>query len=68
MISCPKCASKHTVKNGHIHKSKQRFLCHQCGYQFVEHPTDKRICQEARELIDRLLLKRISMAGIARAV
>ncbi|WP_449271859.1 IS1 family transposase [Halomicronema hongdechloris] len=51
-----------------IHTGKQRFLCRQCGYQFMENPTDKRIDQPTRELIDRLLLERISMAGIARAM
>ncbi|NCJ08300.1 hypothetical protein GS597_17665 [Synechococcales cyanobacterium C] len=68
MPACPQCTSKHTIKNGHIHTGKQRFLCRQYGYQFGEHPTDKRIDQETRELIDRLLLERISMAGIARVV
>lgn len=68
MLTCPECTSQYTVKNGHIHTGKQRFLCRDCGYQFVEHPTDKRIDQETRELIDRLLLERISMAGIAPAV
>lgn len=68
MPPCPTCTAEHTVKNGHIHTGKQRYLCRQCGYQFVEHPTDKRIDQETRELVDRLLLERISMAGIARAV
>ena len=68
MPTCPECTAKRTVKNGHIHTGKQRYLCRTCGYQFVEHPTDKRISQDTRELIDRLLLERISMAGIARAV
>jgi len=68
MPTCPHCQVTRIVKNGHIHTGKQRYLCRQCGYQFVEHPTDKRIDQSTRELIDRLLLERISMAGIARAV
>jgi hypothetical protein len=34
----------------------------------VEYPTNKLIDAETRALIDRLLLERISMAGIARAV
>ncbi len=68
MPECPTCQAKHTVKNGHIHTGKQRFLCKQCGYQFVENPTHKTIDADTRALIDRLLLERISMAGIARAV
>ena len=68
MPACPICASSRTVKNGRIHKGKQRFKCHECGRQFVEHPQKQMIDQAKRELIDRLLLERISLAGIARAV
>ena len=67
MPACPTCASSQTVKNGRIHNGKQRFLCHECGRQFVEHSTKKVIAQATRELINRLLLERISLAGIARA-
>ena len=67
MPACPICASSQTVKNGRIHNGKQRFKCHECGRQFVEQPTKKVIDQATRELIDRLLLERISLAGIARA-
>jgi transposase-like protein len=67
MPSCPDCTSSQTVKNGHIHNGKQRFKCQDCGRQFVEQPTKKMIDQTTRELIDRLLLERISLAGIARA-
>lgn len=68
MLPCPDCTSERTVKNGHIHTGKQRYLCRNCGRQFVEDPTNKIIDTATRELIDRLLLERISMAGIARAV
>lgn len=67
MPACPNCASTTTVKNGRIHNGKQRFKCHDCGRQFIEQPTKKVINQVTRELIDRLLLERISLAGIARA-
>ena len=68
MPECPSCQAKHTVKNGHIHTGKQRYLCRSCGRQFVENPTHKTIDADTRALIDRLLLERISMAGIARVV
>jgi transposase-like protein len=68
MPACPTCASTHTVKNGRIHNGKQRFKCHGCGRQFVEQPTKKVIDQATRNLVDRLLLERIPLAGIARAV
>jgi transposase-like protein len=67
MPACPICASSQTVKNGRIHNGKQRFLCHDCGRQFALAPTKKVIDGATRELIDRLLLERISLAGIARA-
>ena len=68
MPDCPNCTSARTVKNGHIHNGKQRFLCQECGRQFVAQRTKKVIDQARRKLIDRLLLERISLAGIARAV
>jgi len=67
MPACPTCASCQTVKNGRIHNGKQRFKCHECRRQFVKHPQKKAIDSATRELIDRLLLERISLAGIARA-
>ncbi|MEP1060937.1 MULTISPECIES: IS1 family transposase [Cyanophyceae] len=67
MPACPLCASSKTVKNGRIHNGKQRFKCHDCGRQFIEQPTKKVIDPATRALIDRLLLERISLAGIARA-
>ena len=68
MPACPSCTSVRMVKNGRIHNGKQRFKCLECGRQFVEQPTKKVIDTATRELIDRLLLERISLAGIARAV
>ena len=56
------------MKNGRIHTGKQRYKCLQCGRQFVEQPAGKVIDGATRELIDRLLLERITFAGIARAV
>jgi transposase-like protein len=38
MVICPQCSSCETAKNGHIHNGKQRYKCHDCGRQFVEHP------------------------------
>lgn len=67
MPACPLYASTKTVKNGHIHNRKQRFKCRNCRRQFIEQPTKKVIDQTTRELIDRLLLERVSLAGIAQA-
>ena len=66
MPTCPSCSFKKTVKNGHIHNGKQRFKCRECSRQFVEDPEKITINQAKPELIDRLLLERISLAGIAK--
>ncbi|ARV57446.1 hypothetical protein BZZ01_01290 [Nostocales cyanobacterium HT-58-2] len=66
MATCPKCGSQNTVKNGHIHNGKERFKCGNCGRQFVENPTNKVILQSTKDLIDKLLPEKISLAGIAR--
>ena len=66
-MKCPECSSKRYVKNGSIHNGKQKYLCRDCGRQFVENPQFRRVSDETKALIDRLLLERISLAGIARA-
>ncbi len=62
----PTCGSKHTVKNGRIHNKKSKYQCQYCGRQFAENPTKKVIYQETKDLIDKLLLEKIPLAGIAR--
>ena len=66
MPSCPKCKSEKVVKNGHIHNGKQRYLCQGCGRQFVDGATNKVIPDETWALVDRLLLEKLPLAGIAR--
>lgn len=56
------------MKNGSIHTGKQKYMCKECGRQFVKNPKFRRISDKTKEIIDRLLLERISLAGIARAV
>jgi transposase-like protein len=65
-ITCPRCHSSRIVKNGLIHNGNQNFKCKDCNRQFVQNPTKKVIGQETRDLIDKLLLERLSLAGIAR--
>ncbi|WP_225901176.1 IS1 family transposase [[Leptolyngbya] sp. PCC 7376] len=67
MLTCPQCQSPSTIKYGHTHSGKQRYRCHECGRQFVEHPAHPPIATDTRQLIDRLLLERLSLAGITRA-
>ena len=64
--NCPSCDSASVVKNGFIHNGKQNHLCKDCGRQFVENPQNKVISDETKVLIDKLLLEKIPLAGIAR--
>ena len=66
MPNCPDCGSDKVIKNGRIHNGKQNFKCNECGRQFVENPTQKLISEATKKLVDKLLLERISLAGIAR--
>lgn len=63
---CPDCGSERTIKNGTIHNGKQKYECKQCSRQFVENPQNKIISLDTRVLIDKLLLEKLPLAGIAR--
>src|SRR4030095_9731668 len=65
---CPQCGSKWYKRNGHIHTGKQNHRCKVCGRAFVLTPGNFVITAEQRVLIERLLLERISLRGICRAV
>ncbi len=68
MLNCPDCYSKKLVKNGFNALEKQMYRCKECGRQFVLNPAKVRISEDQKSLIDRLLLERIALAGIARVV
>ena len=63
---CPACGSRHLIKNGSVHYGKSKHQCKNCGRQFVVNPSKTTIAKETKQLIDRLLLERISLRGIAR--
>jgi insertion element IS1 protein InsB len=65
---CPRCKSPQYKKNGHIHNGKQNLHCHDCGRQFVQCLEQYLIAEDKRGLIERLLVERISLRGICRAV
>ena len=65
-LACPSRGSQTVVKNGFIHNGKQNRKCRVCGRQFVEDPQQKRIEQNTKNLIDKLLLEKIPLAGITR--
>ena len=67
MPNCPACGSAKVIKNGTIHSGKPKFACKACGRQFVENPQGHHISEDTKALVDKLLLERISLAGIVRA-
>ena len=66
MMNCPNCCSNYIVKNGSLGNGKPKFKCNTCGRQFVENPKKKPISDSTKQLIDKLLLEKIPLAGIAR--
>ena len=66
MPSCPECQSANVIRNGRIHNGTPKFACKECGRQFVENPQKRSISAETKALIDKLLLERVSLAGIVR--
>jgi insertion element IS1 protein InsB len=65
--NCPNLGSSYLVKNGRIHNKKPTYKCLSCGRQFVENPTNKVMGSQTKDLMGRLLLGKISLAGIARS-
>jgi insertion element IS1 protein InsB len=65
-MRCPNCQGTQIIKNGTIHNGKPKWKCKACGRQFVANPTHQRIADETKQLIDKLLLERVSLAGIVR--
>ena len=66
MPTCPECQSTDVIRNGRIHNGTPKFACKACGRQFVEKARQHRISAETKVLIDKLLLERVSLAGIVR--
>ncbi len=67
-MRCPDCASNQIIKNGFNALDKQIYRRKACGRQFVLDPDKGPIANETKDLLDHLLLERISLAGIARVV
>ena len=51
---------------GPVRNGKQRYRCKSCGRQFVYGATNKRISEETKAQVDKLLLEKLPLAGIAR--
>jgi insertion element IS1 protein InsB len=66
--ACPQCGARRYKRNGRIHTGKQTHKCKACGRAFVLVPENHVITEEQRALVERLVLERISLRGICRAV
>ena len=67
-LLCPTCGSDDIMKNGRTRRGKQNYKCRDCGRQFVENPQWQPIASESQAMIDRLMLEKIPLAGIARVM
>ena len=56
------------MRNGYSPAGKQKYKCVKCEKQFVEMPSSRVISDEKKDLIDALLLEKISLRGIGRTV
>ena len=65
-MHCPNCQGTQIIKNGTIHNGKPKWKCKACGRQFVANPGHRRITDQTKQTIDKLLLERVSLAGIVR--
>lgn len=67
-LRCPNCGSEDIMKNGTTRRGKQNYKCRDCGRQFVENPQWKPRERDSTVMIDRLLLEKIPLTGIARVL
>lgn len=65
---CPRCAATHVVHNGVNSAGTPTFRCRPCGRRFVADPRKGPVSHERQALIRRLLLERLSLRAITRAV
>ncbi len=66
-MDCRRCGSDYIVKNGISLSQNQKYKCRECDKQFVLN-LEKKISEEKKAIIDKLLLEKISLRGIARGV
>lgn len=60
---CPKCGSKHMVKNGQ--KGAQKYYCKRCERYRTLH-AQRGYDEETKEQVKRAVMERISLRGIER--
>jgi transposase-like protein len=65
---CPRCAATHVVRNGVNSAGTPTFRCRPRVRRFVADPRKGPVSQQRQALIRRLLLERLSLRAITRAV
>jgi transposase-like protein len=65
---CPRCQSPKHKNNGHRPNGQLSHQCRDCGRQLVDCCEPALISADARALIERVLVERISWRGLCRAV
>jgi transposase-like protein len=68
LLQCPTCGSNDINKNGTTRHGNQNDKGRDCGRQFVENPKWRRIRDETKATLGRMLLEKIPLAGIARSL
>jgi insertion element IS1 protein InsB len=68
LLQCPNCGSNDINKNGTTRHGNQNYKCRDCGRQFVENPKWKHLDDDTKAMIERMLLEKIPLAGIARSL
>ena len=66
-MKCPYCAQENVIKNGSNSARKQKYKCNECNRQFVLNPQKQPVSEEKKRLVEKLLLEKVPLAGIARA-
>jgi hypothetical protein len=64
----PRSQSSKYKNNGHIHNGKQNHPCHNSRRQFIQGFEPYLLSDDRPALMERLLLERISLRGMGRAV
>ena len=68
LLTCPTCGSNDINRNGTTRHGNQNYKCRDCGRQFVEDPKWRRISDDTKAMIERMLLEKIPLVGIARSL
>ena len=64
-MQCPKWGGDRHIKHRHTYDGKQWYQCKDCKHQYVEGYECQHISPETWEMVDKLLLEKLSLARIA---